>query len=220
MGQPLEWELQRRVAMIPEQVWQTGADAIAKAISETEEAWRAERLSNRPRSPEFEPNQVKHLFDNRTLVSAGAASLSATIRMEFERFRAETGLNQTPDLFAPLEALPPVLDRIAEILRNEKRTDTTEQILREEVRRLNARVAELENALADARSECAKLHSQSWKKVAAWTVGSTNLFGVLAAAVWTVSGDDVGARKRLETLLEYRTVFDEVSSGKSTAPTP
>ncbi len=219
-GGPLPWDLQERVALIPEDTWEGGADAVVAAIEEIERELEAEKAVVEKRAPEFEPFHVAHLFENRTIVSAGAASLSATIRMEFERFRAETGLNQTPDLFAPLENLPPVLDRIADILKNEKRTATTEQMLREEIGRLNARVVELENALADARSECAKLHSQSWKKVAAWTVGSANLFGVLAAAVWTVSGDDVGARKRLETLLEYRTVFDEVSSGKSTAPTP
>ena len=39
---------------------------------------------------------------------------------------------------------------------------------------------------------------------------SANLFGVLAAAVWTVSGDEVGAKKRPETLHEYRVaIFGE-----------
>lgn len=42
IGQPLEWELQRRVALIPEQIWQAGADAIADAISSIERAFRTE----------------------------------------------------------------------------------------------------------------------------------------------------------------------------------
>ncbi len=35
-GAPLDWELQRRVALIPQEVWEAGADAVAGAIAEIE----------------------------------------------------------------------------------------------------------------------------------------------------------------------------------------
>lgn len=35
-GAPMDWELQRRVALIPQEVWEAGADAVAGAIAEIE----------------------------------------------------------------------------------------------------------------------------------------------------------------------------------------
>ncbi|MBP0484020.1 hypothetical protein [Sagittula salina] len=35
-GEPLDWELQRRVALIPEETWRAGVDAVAAAIAEIE----------------------------------------------------------------------------------------------------------------------------------------------------------------------------------------
>ncbi|MBT54490.1 MAG: hypothetical protein CMF72_13960 [Mameliella sp.] len=206
-GAPMDWELQRRVALIPQEVWEAGADAVAGAIAEIEAAWEAERQAIEPRWPDFEPRHVTHLFENRIIVSAGVSSLSATIRQEFERFRAETGLNETPEMFAPLEALPRRLDRISDILTKMEQSDATEQALREEIGRLNAQVANLEAELAKAKADCEALQRSSWKTVAAWTIGGANLFGVLATALWTVSGDEVGAQQRLETLVEYRDVL-------------
>ncbi|ASP23129.1 hypothetical protein ANTHELSMS3_04530 [Antarctobacter heliothermus] len=206
-GAPMDWELQRRVALIPQEVWEAGADAVAGAIAEIEAAWEAERQAIEPRWPDFEPRHVTHLFENKIIVSAGVSSLSAMIRQEFERFRAETGLNETPEMFAPLEALPRGLDRIADILTKMEQSDATEQALREEIGRLNAQVANLETELAKAKADCEALQRSSWKTVAAWTIGGANLFGVLATAVWTVSGDEVGAQQRLETLVEYRDVL-------------
>lgn len=209
-GAPLDWELQRRVALIPQETWEAGADAVAEAIAEIEKAWKAEQQGVEPRRPEFEPRQVTHLFENKIFVSAGMSSLSSTIRQEFERFRAETGLNETPEMFAPLEALPHRLDRISEILTMLERSDATEQALREEIGRLNAQVAELEKELAKAKADCEALQKSSWAKIAKVTIAGTGLFGSLVTALWVVSGDEVGAKQRLENLQEYREAWDSL----------
>ncbi len=207
-GAPMDWELQRRVALIPQEVWEAGAGAVAEAIAEIEAEWDAERQSIEPRRPEFEPRHVTHLFENKIIVSAGMSSLSATIRQEFERFRAETGLNETPEMFAPLEALPHRLDRISDILAKLERSDAAEQALREEIGRLNAQVADLEQELAKAKADCEALQKSSWAKIAKVTIAGTGLFGSLVTALWVVSGDEVGAKQRLENLQEYRDAWD------------
>jgi len=208
-GELMDWELQRRVALIEPDDWDKGPERIAQRIEQIREELGRETGADLGRAPELEPQTVKHLFENRTIVSAGARSLSASIMAEFEAFRAGTGLNQTPELFLPMEALPPVLTRIADILQTYEPDPQTERLLREEVGRLNARVKELESALAHATRKLEDFDRSSWKRAAAYTIGGANVFGILAAAVWTVSGDEVGAIKRLETLQDYREVLFE-----------
>lgn len=43
-GQPLPWELQRDVALIDDEIWQAGPEAVAGKIAEIEAAYWAERL--------------------------------------------------------------------------------------------------------------------------------------------------------------------------------
>lgn len=206
-GKPLDWELQRRVALIDDAVWEAGPEAVAKEIEKIRAEFEKEKAHTDSRAPEFEPETVSHLFENRTIISTGLQSLSENITFQFEAFRRETGLNETPEIFQPLEKLPPVLNRISDILLAGDRSAERKQALREEIGRLHARIKELETELATAKGDLETINKSSWKKIAAWTVGSANLFGVLAASVWTVSGDEVGAQKRLETLLEYRAVL-------------
>jgi len=42
-GEPLPWDLQEKVARIPEETWKAGADAVAAAIEEIEAAFLAEK---------------------------------------------------------------------------------------------------------------------------------------------------------------------------------
>ncbi|MGP6088270.1 hypothetical protein [Antarctobacter jejuensis] len=44
-GEPLDWELQRRVALIPQEVWEAGADAVAEAIAEIEARYEVQKAA-------------------------------------------------------------------------------------------------------------------------------------------------------------------------------
>lgn len=58
-GAPLDWDLQRRVALIPHEVWDAGADAVAEAIAEIEAKWLAEKA---PLAETVEINPETGLF--------------------------------------------------------------------------------------------------------------------------------------------------------------
>ena len=63
-GEPLDWELQRRVALIPDEVWQAGPKSVAAAIAAIE----AERLAEETATAEtvlFDP--ALGLFDRRAV---------------------------------------------------------------------------------------------------------------------------------------------------------
>ncbi|WP_238365811.1 hypothetical protein [Mesobacterium pallidum] len=209
-GKPLPWDLQERVALIDPKIWEQGPEAVAAEIEKIVPEWRKEQAANANRAPEFEPPSVQHLFEAPRAVSAGAISVAYSITQGFEAFRAETGLNETPETLVPLEAVPLHLRRIADILREGDRSPEIEQQLREEIGRLNKRIEELTAALDAANKQVTDLSGQKWKKVAAGTAIAWGVVGTLATAVWTVSGDEVGARQRVETLQEYRNVFQEL----------
>ncbi len=42
-GQPVEWELQRRIALIDDSIWNAGADAVADKIKQIQARWEVER---------------------------------------------------------------------------------------------------------------------------------------------------------------------------------
>ncbi|SCZ53280.1 hypothetical protein SAMN04488118_102115 [Epibacterium ulvae] len=43
-GKPLDWELQRRVALIPDPIWEEGPEAVAREIERIKTEWLAEQL--------------------------------------------------------------------------------------------------------------------------------------------------------------------------------
>ncbi|WP_282076612.1 hypothetical protein [Epibacterium ulvae] len=55
-GKPLDWELQRRVALIPDPIWDEGSEAVAREIERIKAEWLAEQL----------PQADKVSFDHET----------------------------------------------------------------------------------------------------------------------------------------------------------
>ena len=214
-GKPLDWDLQLQVALIDEDVWDAGPKAVAERIARIEADWRRDADGPGRREPRYEPKDVVHLFEAPKAVSTGMFSVAAMITQEFESFRAQTGLNETPEMFLPLERVPAKLVRIGELVSRAEPDAATEQALREEIGRLNATIAELECALRTKQAD------NLWRRAAGMTIAGAGLFAFLSNAIWVVSGDDLGPRKRLDNLLQYRDFF--LRSGteiQPTSPTP
>lgn len=205
-GVPVPVDLcSRIVTQIPRETWQSGAEVVAAEIARIEAAWLAEQAANANRAPEFEPDNVAQLLDHPRSVSASVALSSITIKQSLQAFSLETAqwLNELPDFLKPLEAVPASLDRIVDILATRSRSDANEQALREEIGRLNAQVARLEAALAEARKNPETKEKPWFGKVA--VLGTA--VAAISGAVWTVSGDDLGPVKRCEMLSEYWDFF-------------
>jgi hypothetical protein len=205
-GVPVPVDLcSRIVTQIPSETWESGAQEVAAEIARIEAAWLAEQAAHANRAPEFEPDNVAHLLDHPRSVSASVALSSITIKQSLQAFSLETAqwLNELPDFLKPLEAVPASLDRIVDILATRSRSDANEQALREEIGRLNAQVARLEAALAEARKNPETKEKPWFGKVA--VLGAA--VAAISGAVWTVSGDDLGPVKRCEMLSEYWDFF-------------
>ncbi|MCC1492188.1 hypothetical protein [Cognatishimia sp. F0-27] len=205
-GKPLPTDLLTRIVTeIDRETWESGAETVATEIAQIEADWNAQKADNTNRAPEFEPNTVAHLFDYPRSRSASLALASNTIIQNFEVFQSQTTqwLNETPEFLKPLEAVPASLDRIAEILATQSRSAETEQALREEIGRLNARIADLEIKLSKA-TEDADVKSKPWFGSVKYVTGG--LAAAMGAVIW-IAQDDKGPAHKCENISAYWEYF-------------
>lgn len=200
-GKPLDWELQRRVALIPDEDWEKGPEHIAALIEEIQAEFNTQNAGENARHPDLEPDNVVSLFKNNHIISASNLRLEADIKQAIGQFHEETGLNEFPEMFEPLRALPSSLGKISAIVQVSQPNEDTERELREEIGRLNAKIVALEAELSKAKESGL---SSEFKGQVGRSLGDWKLYAAIAGAVWLISGDQVGMKLRLENIQELR----------------
>jgi hypothetical protein len=76
-GRPLDWDLQREVALIPDDDWKKGSEHIARLIAEIEARFWAERL---PQHEDLVRNETTGKFSVRALPFDGEAAVEGWLR--------------------------------------------------------------------------------------------------------------------------------------------
>ncbi len=91
-GKPLDWELQRRVALIDDSIWKAGPEAVAAEIAKVEKKWLATRpFGYEAPLTENEVSKVTHsLTHNRDAIVVSTVGLIEQIESFREKVR---GLN-------------------------------------------------------------------------------------------------------------------------------
>ena len=140
-GRPMDWELQRQVALIPDTVWQDGPAAVAREIARIEAPFG-------PMAPEAARAQAKRLMDRPKVAATAAKGLAAIIQMAMDAYRREV-CNALPEALEPLERLPGLLDTIAAKVIS----DCPEDELAQLVVMMAGTIAELNLRLRRAREE-------------------------------------------------------------------
>ncbi|MGR3623876.1 hypothetical protein [Pseudophaeobacter sp.] len=205
-GKPLDWELQRRVALIDDAIWEAGPEAVAAQIERIKEDFATTTSEVQDRFPEYEPKSVNHLIENRVLASASLQGLSVQISDEIAQYHAETGANALPDAFQPLSDMPILLNTLAATLQgipsSGEASAETEQRLREENGRLNAKVAELQGELATLKLKLENLSEADQKGILFWFQKNA-LWGMLPVCLWAF-GEDLEIRNRYENMINNK----------------
>lgn len=105
-----------------------------------------------------------------------------------------------------MQDMPALMNAIAQTLGDiqqpEDVSSETEQALRTEIGRLNAKVADLEGKLSALSAEIESL-SRSEKGKVFSLLRNTALLGGLISGLWAMSGDELGARSRYENIVTY-----------------
>lgn len=211
-GDQIDWELQRRVALIDNAIWEAGPAAMAAEIKRIQEEFDRQNRSSEPRQTDFEPDSLERVLSNKVIAATSTAYVSAAIGEAISAYHTETGRNEIPEPFVPLAQMPTSLQSIGAILQLAEQTDEAKQQLREEIGRLNAKVAKLEKELEALRSKGDPVFRDAVTK----SLGDWKLWAALVAGGWIVLGDVEGAQVRLENIQSLRDgIF-----GAPSAPSP
>lgn len=181
-GWPLDWDLQKKVALIPDNDWKKGPEHIAALIRVIEE----HSLQNKapPKAPK--PESALYLTQNRLVARMQAQGLAGQIADVIERYARDTGCNDLPDAFQALKSMPAVLLELGRKLAD---ATTTEDALRAEVQRLNARVLRLEANLKEAKAKTLTgTFSKSFVEQAGKSLGDWKMWGALIGGVSYLGG--------------------------------
>lgn len=163
-GEPLPWDLQRDIALIDNEIWEAGPDAIAEEIARIEE----EFYGRDPLDEADTKAQVQKLLASHLKSGVEARGLSSLISMALNAYRREIS-NALPDELEPLEQLPSILDHIALILAGD--TPATEQeaqlysLIQDMARTINALNRRLGRANAATKAAEAKIKDQAARKL-------------------------------------------------------
>lgn len=213
-GQPISWALQLRIASISDSIWNAGPKAVAKEIARIEAEWEAEQDVKQGRVPELEPDNVVPLFQYPQTVVANVSHVSTTITQNFELFRQETGLNQTPEMVLPLEAMVASLDRIGDLVAKGQ-SAANEQALKEEIGRLYGRIVQLEAELAKAKKDL-ELQKKPWFVPMVKTVGACT--GAVIGAAWILGSGETRLKTVIENLTEDYRYLQRLEAPEVCAP--
>ena len=206
-GQPLDWALQQRVALIKDSIWEAGAEAVADEIGRIRKDFEQPKNLSDTRFPQYEPQNTSNIWDNPAVYAMASGGVYASIKRDIDTLTAE-GINQFPEHFEPMKAIGVTSFRISGILNAANRNDETERVLREEIGRLTGLVISQAKEIEKLRAEleaAAKAGTKdeiSPNKIAAvktflWLGGG---LGAAISAVWALSGSDVRFEERVENL--------------------
>ena len=153
-GDPLPWDLQRKIAVIPHDIWEAGPEAVAKRIREIEDEYYGPSKARPDSVPEIEKTVLRQLAEallsTPSVTADMALSSAANVEQAITEYLNGSGENCLPEEFRHLDALPAHFRRVAKIACAGEASGETVEALGEEIEALNARVAALEADLADA----------------------------------------------------------------------
>jgi|GEM_PF-6119776 len=156
VGNPMNWEMQKEIALIPDKDWRQGAIHVARLIAEIEEKY----------APQLDPETVRDAAARLQRSPITTAHMSthakADIEAKITEFLACCGNpNCLPEELRPLEALPAIFARFGELAGHVDAKDAQIEAYKRTIEALHAKVAELEQNLAAAREG---VFSEEFKK--------------------------------------------------------
>ena len=196
-GEPMDWELQRRVALIPDEVWKDGPGAVAGRIAEIEEELAAEPLDQ-----EALRTHAERLVASPALHADAAEATARLIEESVQRFKVEAPANALPDGFEGFELLAPRFHQISVVLVSEREKDEKIAALQAEINALHETIEELRRDLREANDKLrgARLdrieaaQTRTFGETLQTTLTNLTLVGAVGMATLTffgVSADDL-----------------------------
>lgn len=145
------WPLWRKIALIDPKIWDAGPEAVAEEIARIEAGF----ARSAPDETIYRQH-IRHLITHAAQTELGAEAVADGLEQALAAWAAECG-NHKPDELVTLEAVPPILRRIASAVSGTGAD--REALLRAEIEMLRRRMFSLENDVR-AREEMIRRLSQ------------------------------------------------------------
>ncbi len=166
-GEPLPWEVQRAVALIPDEDWEKGPAWIAEKIREIEAGFGRR---------DFDGDE---LTKQATALAKRPGITVFLCRSIADEVRAATQINNLPEEFRALCDLPPIFDLIAELVQSKA-----------EISELEATVAELGATIERLTQDLASATGKSRTDLFLDKVATTSAT-VLTTGFWALLGGGI-----------------------------
>ncbi|MCP5037972.1 MAG: hypothetical protein GY945_10275 [Rhodobacteraceae bacterium] len=183
-GNPMNWDLQREVALIPDEDWEKGPEHIAGLIEGIRKNY-----DRKPLDHAQVKEQAKRLVAQPETTALIASSVADQIDEAMEQYFADANVNQLPEALEPLPHLPPILRQIAASSQSDEKIAELEAQIKE----LVATVQALNAALAKEKGKSRWQRAGDTAFETSIKLATTAFWGSIAAGVSHATGIvDVG----------------------------
>jgi len=198
-GDPLPWDLQEQIALIPDGIWQAGPQAVAVRIAEIERQFYGDPEKRPDTVPPLERtvlrDLVRSMLAEPSMNAAFALSTAESIERATREYLNATRENCLPQELAMLEPdqLPQKFRQIAAALEQAPTDSKAVEALEARIDELNGKVARLEADLATAlskslngRFKIAAIENLAKTVTSPWIIGALG-YGACHFFGWTPS---------------------------------
>jgi hypothetical protein len=157
-GAPIDWRLQRQVALIHNSIWHDGPEAIAAEIERIQAEFGNTKDLPRPENvPELERSKllqhVKMLLASSDMTALAAKGAAEVLDSAIQQYLNDAPANCLPDGLIHLEGLPSLFRSISATVKSNQKAKVKEEKLADEIEALNAKITQLEASLKAARGK-------------------------------------------------------------------
>ena len=194
----MDWGLLRRVALIPDDTWDAGPEAVAEAIADIRKD-----LAPKPLNQKELATHIERLLASPDMSELAAESAAESIEKSIHEFKTQAPANKLPDGLETLEDLPAVFRSIKSVIISSKSKDEKIASLQEEINDLHSKVQKLEAELKEAQQKTLTgVFKKKYIETLATTLGSAWFKGAVclgACHFFGVAPSDI----TLENLRDY-----------------
>lgn len=145
-GDPLPWDLQEKIALMPNDIWEAGPEAVAREIARIEEEFYGPPLEDATAA-----NLAQRLASAPTFFADIFDSASVSVSYHVDLFLNKAAMNALPDGFQAFGKVSASFASLAEVLRASNDKDSQVKALKAELQAANAVIQELRREFRETR---------------------------------------------------------------------
>lgn len=185
-GDPMNWEMQTKIVLIDNEIWEVGAEAVADKIAKIEARY------TKPQLPQDALRaQAFRLIEQAATSELSALELADRIETALTNHATESG-NALPEELEILARLPRTLRTIARVVQNPDTSGGRIEELEAQVAQYAAEIQVLSEKLEAAEAACVtSLLKKSFLEQAGKSLGDWKLYAAIVTGAYAMLGGEI-----------------------------